>query len=150
MIKKALTSCSYFFTVYPLRKRGEACFAEFCLEGTTTTQGIGMITYPATVVFDAVYVPGGEKSVSALIAEGDPVHFINEAYKHCKAIAFDGEGKKLLEKSYVEYNPEDKNVINALATEGVLLQTGKAAKDFIAAIAQHRFWEREMKGKVPA
>lgn len=104
----------------------------------------------ASVVFDAVYVPGGEKSVSALIAEGDPVHFINEAYKHCKAIAFDGEGKKLLEKSYVEYNPEDKNVINALATEGVLLQTGKAAKDFIAAIAQHRFWEREMKGKVPA
>jgi catalase len=36
----------------------------------------------ASVFYDAIFVPGGELSVSALEANGDAIHFIQEAYKH--------------------------------------------------------------------
>src|SRR5690606_38332052 len=54
----------------------------------------------ASVLYDAVYVPGGEASATALKAEPDAIHFLNEAYKHCKAIAADESAKALLESTY--------------------------------------------------
>ena len=49
-----------------------------------------------SVLFDAVYVPGGDKSTEALAAEASAVLFVREAYKHCKAIAASGAGVGLL------------------------------------------------------
>ena len=46
----------------------------------------------ASVLFDAVYIPGGEKSTAALANEPDAIEFVNEAFRHCKAIAGSGEG----------------------------------------------------------
>lgn len=88
----------------------------------------------ASVIFDAVYIPAGTKG---LLDNADAIHFINESYRHCKAIAADDD--TLLQETYVA---------KKLATPGVLI--GKTSKDFIHAIAQHRFWEREKKDKVPA
>ena len=95
-----------------------------------------------SVVFDAVFVPGGTASISALLAEPDAVHFINEAYKHCKAIAADADAIKLLSTSYIELNAKDEGLI--------IKQTGSIEQPFIKAIAQHRFWKRETMRKVPA
>lgn len=97
----------------------------------------------ASVLFDAVYVPGGAKSVAALLDEQDPVHFVNEAYKHCKAIAIDNEAIDLLNATYI-----GKSIIKENGKAGVIING--SPKDFIKAIAQHRFWEREKKDKVPA
>jgi catalase len=92
----------------------------------------------ASVLYDAVYIPGGKKSAETLLGEADAIHFIDEAFKHCKAIAAEGEGVQLLEASQI--NTEDPGVI-----------TGKNSdKRFIEAIAAHRFWEREAERKVPA
>lgn len=44
----------------------------------------------SSVLFDAVYVPGGEESVAALKREAEAINFVNEAYKHCKTIAATG------------------------------------------------------------
>ncbi|RYE01819.1 MAG: catalase, partial [Sphingobacteriaceae bacterium] len=55
----------------------------------------------ASVLFDAVYIPGGKQSVEKLIMEGDALHFVDEAYRHCKAIAADKEGVDLLKASYL-------------------------------------------------
>lgn len=96
----------------------------------------------ASVLFDAVYIPGGNKSVAALVAEPDAIHFVEEAFRHCKAIAAVAEGLQLLEHSKVPL--KDKNA----AQQGLLLN--KTAKDFEMAIRQHRFWEREKPGKIPA
>ncbi|HEV7745189.1 MAG TPA: hypothetical protein VGO56_09360 [Pyrinomonadaceae bacterium] len=41
----------------------------------------------SSVMFDAVFVPGGEASVAALQNENEPSNFLNEAYRHCKTIA---------------------------------------------------------------
>jgi catalase len=49
----------------------------------------------SSVLFDAVFVPGGDRSVSALSAEKDADEFLSED-KHCKAIAGSGAGVGLL------------------------------------------------------
>lgn len=99
----------------------------------------------ASVLFDAVYVPGGEKSIAALTDEPDAVEFVNEAFRHCKAIAGSGAGVNFLkEETYVRKAKDDKAVI--LSDSGAK----GATKDFINAIAEHRNWEREKMRKVPA
>jgi catalase len=110
-----------------------------------------------SVLFDAVYVPGGAKSVEILKGEGKALHFIQESYKHCKAIAVTGVGLELLRASYLgrEVLPESNTGGNQLQTdEGVIFgrdaRVDEVATEFIKAIAQHRHWSREMKDEVPA
>lgn len=98
----------------------------------------------ASVLFDAVYVPGGTNSVATLKADADAVHFLNEAFKHCKAIAADADAMQVLEATYFSKKMEN--------DEGVIIsgEAGDLAVQFIAAIKQHRFWEREKPRKIPA
>jgi catalase len=102
----------------------------------------------ASVLFDAVYIPGGAAGVNNLVNEADPIHFIDEAYRHCKAIAADGEAVELLNASYIGKKLSAKVSAKEMAATGVIING--SAKEFIKAIAQHRFWEREKKDKVPA
>ncbi len=102
----------------------------------------------SSVFYDAVYVPSGGESINALLEEADAIHFLNQAYKHCKAIAADDGAKQLLEATYFgkKLSADGKN------ESGVVIGKDAAAvsKSFIEAIAQHRFWEREKPRKVPA
>lgn len=106
----------------------------------------------ASVLYDAVYVPGGKNSVATLEAEANAVHFLNEAFKHCKAIASDEEGRQLLEATYFSKKlPKGKSSESGLK-EGVIINSDlkKLSDQFIKAIAMHRFWEREKAREVPA
>ncbi|MDR6782853.1 catalase [Pedobacter africanus] len=106
----------------------------------------------ASVLYDAVYVPGGTNSVATLEAEANAVHFLNEAFKHCKAIAADDHAIQVLEATYFSRKlPEDFSDETVLK-EGIVMgnDPAKLAKQFIQAIAQHRFWEREKPRQVPA
>jgi putative intracellular protease/amidase len=49
-----------------------------------------------SVLFDAVYVAGGQQSVNELLSEPKAADFIREAFQHYKAIAAFGEGVQLL------------------------------------------------------
>ncbi|SHN22671.1 catalase [Pseudomonas asturiensis] len=93
-----------------------------------------------SVAFDAVFVPGGAKSVEALSTDGVALHFILEAYKHLKAISLSAEAKELLKLLRLE---ED---------AGLLCVSDSASFEaFFDAMAQHRVWAREPKAKaVPA
>jgi catalase len=108
----------------------------------------------SSVLFDAVYIPGGEKSVEALKREADAIHFVNEAYKHCKAIAATGAGVDLLDASYVKTGKTNSDKGAAPKDEGVIIgsdaQASRVATGFIKAIAQHRNWSRETEEQVPA
>jgi len=99
-----------------------------------------------SVFYDAVFVPGGKKSIASLINEPDAIHFLNEAYKHCKAIAFASDTNELLAQTYFAKANKSKQ-----KDAGLILATDKqGAKVFIDAIANHRFWEREKARKIPA
>lgn len=106
----------------------------------------------SSVFYDAVFIPGGEMSVRALQAEPDAIHFINEAYKHCKAIAADLDALPVLQRTYFSDKLPQASDKDAMIPDGIIL-SGKPsvlAKQFIEAISQHRFWDREKERKVPA
>jgi catalase len=99
----------------------------------------------SSVLFDAVYVPGGEASVAALENEDDAVNFIAEAYKHCKTVAASGAGVQLLESANVLTKPAGEKA--ETAQPGVIISGDQNYRQlsaaFIEAMAQHRHWERE-------
>ena len=101
----------------------------------------------ASVLYDAVYIPGGTNSVATLAGEPDAIHFINEAFKHCKAIAADEEAMQVIDESNFAEKVQD-----GREEEGVIIgdKIRTVAASFIAAIASHRFWDREKARKVPA
>ncbi len=85
-----------------------------------------------SVLFDAVYIPGGKKSLDALMKKAKFKKFVDEAFMHCKAIAVDGAGVHLLDATHVgKYKNDDK----AVFVDGT-------PQDFIKAIAQHRNYDR--------
>jgi catalase len=95
----------------------------------------------SSVLFDAVYIPGGAAGINALLAEADPIIFVDEAYRHCKAIAADGEAVELLNTSYIGKKLSAKVSGKEMASEGMIING--SPKEFVKAIAQHRFWARE-------
>ncbi|RCG31111.1 catalase [Sphaerisporangium album] len=106
-----------------------------------------MVTRPmpttASVLFDAVVVPGGAQSVRALAEDGDAVHFVAEAYKHGKPVGAIGEGADLLDLARVAPDP----------TRGVIVTSESDIEGFVtafaAAVAAHRFPRRATR-PVPA
>ncbi|MDQ1729586.1 MAG: catalase [Pyrinomonadaceae bacterium] len=106
----------------------------------------------SSVLFDAVYIPGGDESLAALQLEPDAGEFVNEAYKHCKPIAASGAGVGLLATSLAEKFSEGDTTGNLVASDaGVVRSRGPVSKNFTAefvrSIAQGRFWERERNGQ---
>jgi catalase len=106
----------------------------------------------ASVFYDAVYVPGGTNSVATLEACPEAIHFLNEAFKHCKAIAADAAAMQVLEATYFSRKLPASYDEDTVLMEGLVVSddANKLAALFITAIAQHRFWEREQPRKVPA
>ncbi|MBG9389284.1 catalase [Caenimonas aquaedulcis] len=102
-----------------------------------------------SVMFDAVLVPGGASHAQALAANGDAVHFVLEAYKHCKAICVIGEGAELLRTLGAVAD-------GSAAVPGVVIGRNdppsrpQLVQDFTAAIAKHRHWTRPNVDAVPA
>jgi len=91
----------------------------------------------ASVCYDAVYTPSGAEK--ALSKNPDYFAFINEAYRHCKAVAFAKGTENLLEKSFVE---KDKGVI-------IENEDKNWTQTMITVMKGHRVWEREESRKVP-
>jgi catalase len=106
----------------------------------------------SSVFYDAVYVPGGISSVATLAGEPDAIHFLNEAFRHCKAIAADNDALQVLEETYFYKKLPSDNETNTVLTEGIVIGDGAGdlSSAFIEAIRQHRFWDREKPRKVPA
>jgi catalase len=106
----------------------------------------------SSVFYDAVYVPGGTNSVAELEGEPDAIHFLNEAFKHCKAIAADAQAIQLLQSTYFGKKLPDELDKDTTLEEGIVITDNPKVlgQQFIKAIAQHRFWEREKSRKVPA
>lgn len=106
----------------------------------------------ASVLYDAVYVPGGTNSVATVEADADAVHFLNEAFKHCKAIAADAGAMQVIESTYFARKIPTDFSDESVLLDGIVISDdpAKLAKQFVTAIAQHRFWEREKPRKIPA
>ena len=104
-----------------------------------------------SVMFDAVLVPSGATSAKALVANGDAVHFVLEAFKHFKTICVIGEGVELLRSLGITAPG-----LGSTAVAGVLVGKSEPTArvqlglDFVAAIGKHRHWSRANVEAVPA
>ncbi len=91
----------------------------------------------SSVLFDAVYVAGGDASVATLMAGPDAANFVREAYQHCKTIGAFGGGSELLNAAGVN-DENDPGIITW--REG---NDDNLFASFVDAMAEHRHWTRE-------
>lgn len=98
------------------------------------------LTSTASVCFDALVICSGEDSVKELMVPENKhlvLHFINEAYKHCKALYFGSDTEPLYHNSNVASKKHE--------DPGIITWEDDTPTDlFINAIAQHRVWDLEM------
>ncbi len=109
----------------------------------------------ASVLYDAVIVPGGADSVRALAADGYAVHFLTEAYKHAKVVGALAEGRRLLERAWATGLDVAGDGDRVADDEGVVTTgvSGEVPTEFVDAfateLAGHRAWRRNT-AAVPA
>jgi catalase len=145
MLKQALSAMDIRFEVVSLF--GGAIVDD---EGKTIAVDQTFLT-TASVLYDAVYVPGGERSILALTAHGDPLSFIHEAFKHFKPMAATCEGVDLMMQA--DLKGIDPSQVNGKMSDqlGIVASRDPSdmatfAKTFINAIKAHRFWTRPVPG----
>ncbi len=109
-----------------------------------------------SIMYDAVYVAGGPQNVDTLLTQGDALHFINEAFKHCKTIGAANEGVDLLAatnigSTSIAGTESQSRVVNDLGVVTIrnASDMGSFSTEFIDSIARHRHWTRH-KEPVPA
>jgi catalase len=109
----------------------------------------------SSVMFDAVLLPGGAASADELCRLGSALHFVLEAYKHCKPICAINEGVRLLGSLGFAMS-QHKNTVVTQPTPGVVIADsqraieGEISQAFISAMLSHRHWDRINLDSVPA
>ncbi|MEO9303261.1 catalase HPII [Acinetobacter pittii] len=100
----------------------------------------GMQMAEPSIAYDAVIIPDGD-NLNAVMQDGVTRHYLLEAYKHLKPIAFLGNKSDLLEP------------LGLVADEGTLVEDEfqQIAEKFKNLIMAHRVWSREqIAAHVPA
>ncbi|KAF8077639.1 catalase-like domain-containing protein [Lyophyllum atratum] len=119
-----------------------------------------------STLFDAVFVPSGAKSAKALAENGRTVHWIREAFGHCKTIGAIGDSVWFVEQaiglpqvqmaraggdevinSYGVVTTGKYGVIKAASEVFAKGQTGFLTS-FATEISKHRCWARETDGLI--
>jgi catalase len=111
-----------------------------------------------SILYDAVYVTGGRQCADTLLAQGDSLHFVNEAFKHAKAVGATNEGVDLIAASQIQGVPTagpdtQAQLISELGVVTIrnAAEMADFSREFVGAIAQHRHWARQkQKELVPA
>ncbi|MCT2409225.1 catalase [Chryseobacterium antibioticum] len=107
-------------------------------DGSTLTPKHSL-TSIASVCFDALYISGGEKSTKELMAPENKHHvlqFINEAYKHCKAVYFGENTDELYNNSNIAAKKHEDPAV-------VTWKDSSSDQQFIKAVSGHRVWDLE-------
>jgi catalase len=102
----------------------------------------------ASVMYDAVFVPAGSAGVEALRANGDAIHFVAEAYKHCKPIGAVAEGVALLEAAGIRGEAADPT--EGVVTAGQPADAAATARRFVESLGEHRFFMRGQLAQISA
>ncbi|EPQ52675.1 catalase [Gloeophyllum trabeum ATCC 11539] len=120
-----------------------------------------------STMFDALIIPSGTEHAASLAKDGRIVHWVREAFGHCKAIGAIGEGVTFIRDACalpgVELQPAPNSEVvlssygvvttgkyDAPAAPGELFKIAKSEKDFISnfafEVSKHRCYERELDG----
>ena len=108
----------------------------------------------ASVLYDAVLVPGGAASIATMLLQGYPVSFVREAYHHAKPIGAVGEGADILSMAGAVPATFKQTTQPIRTDRGVVVAAAGAdadafSKELIAAIQKHRHWDRDVDETMP-
>jgi len=104
----------------------------------------------ASVLYDAVVLPGGERAAQTLSGDGDAVHFIAEAFKHGKPVGAVGAGADLLQAARLRgVRPNGVSADHGVVVAASAAYHDEFSRHLIEAIARHRHWDRAVDA-VPA
>lgn len=96
-------------------------------------------------LFDALVLPDGDGGVATLARDGHTMEFIKDQFRHCKTILALGASRQLLVKAGL---PGPSDTGQAQELPGLILADAgnarQAAAEFIAGVARHRHFGREM------
>jgi catalase len=93
-----------------------------------------------SVLFDAVVLAGGESVAATLAADGRILEFVKDQYRHCKPILALADSPRLLERAGIPATLQDGQPDPGLI---VSKDANAGTREFIAALAKHRHFERE-------
>lgn len=112
-------------------------------EGGSIAVDHTIVTMPS-VVFDAVYIPGGTEAAAILAKSSYARSFLAEAYQHAKTIGVDDSATSFMERVGIASDDDMAN--------GIVIGGGSSAicERFIEAVGQHRAWGRMDINSVPA
>ncbi|WP_316752189.1 catalase [Streptomyces herbicida] len=102
----------------------------------------------ASVLYDAVLLPGGLTGLPPLIDDPDAMRFVRDAYRHCKPVAALGSAVGVLTALKPQEVRLSTEAHQLVADQGVVTDAspGSASPEFIRAfidaIAAHRYWNR--------
>ncbi len=124
------------------------------LPGTVKAEGAGEVAVDrpapnaASVLYDAVFIPGGAISADALASFALAVQFVNEAHMHFKPIAAMGDGVKLLAAANVPVggngNPKEVSSELGVVTSNAGSNGKVLINAFVEAMEQHRHYARDV------
>jgi catalase len=94
------------------------------------------VTSTTSDAFDALYIPGGKKSVEYLSSQKEALHFVCSMYSAGKNIAVDDEGIQLLEAACLN-SKLSSLTSNELKANGIFIHSNAIpiVKHFVKAIA---------------
>lgn len=102
------------------------------------------------ILYDGLFIPGGDKSVQTLLKIPKVPHFIEEIYRYNKPLACSNDGMSLLKASRVanfinlnDVSTKDEFEHHGFIYKGAKGDSQKIADSFVKAIAMHRHWERK-------
>jgi catalase len=103
-----------------------------------------------SVQFDGLFIAGGVKNIAILRNEAKAILFVNETYKHLKALCATGEGSNFiyecLKRAGLTSKAEDilsmSNGIVVPSNNTKATAISKLASNFIEIIGQHKHWGR--------
>ena len=88
----------------------------------------------SSVLYDAIVIGGNV--ATKIASNGNAIHWVLEAFKHCKTIAAWGDGVTLFER------------LGDISTDPAVITDTTVTDDFLnrltLAIAKHRNWERDV------
>jgi len=114
----------------------------------------------ASVFYDAVYIPGGKASVDTMKLQGYALQFVKEAFRHAKPIGATGAGVDLLIAAGIVAGPAGAKGNPGGGAGGVQSEHGVVTSldtshmkpfsdELVAAIKQHRHWDRDEDETIP-
>ncbi|MFD0318307.1 catalase [Streptomyces flavalbus] len=102
----------------------------------------------ASVLYDAVLLPGGPTGTPPAVSDPDVMRFVRDAYRHGKPIGALGSGVGVLSALEPEGLGVSTEFQRVVADQGVVTDTspgaasGEFLRAFVGAVAAHRHWGR--------